>query len=70
MKELTYLHCQCQSYNSLANNFFCYLKSRKTATPCIFIVLEKQKDATIDLMKKLQKYNLMMYPIIITDVED
>lgn len=70
MKELTYLHCQCFSIVNISNNFFGYINCKKEAVPVIFIVSSDDKQTTIAIMKKLQKYGANIYPVIITDCED
>jgi glucosamine 6-phosphate synthetase-like amidotransferase/phosphosugar isomerase protein len=53
MKELTYLHCQCFPILNISNNFFGYINSTKHTVPCVFIVLDDNKQASINIMKKL-----------------
>ena len=56
MKELTYLHCQCFSIDSVANNFFNYARLHP-GMPAIFIVLDSQpedKRLVLATMREMQ----------------
>ena len=41
MKELTYLHCQCFTISSVANNLLNYAKIHQ-GMPAIFVILDSQ----------------------------
>lgn len=53
MKELTYLHCQSFNLMNIANNFFSFVKIRNSAVPCIFVILEEQREQAMFMMTKL-----------------
>ena len=69
MKELTYLHCQCFPTANISNNFFGYISTKK-GVPCIFCVVEDNKEETLAIMARLMKYQIDIYPVIITDCDD
>jgi glucosamine--fructose-6-phosphate aminotransferase (isomerizing) len=69
IKELTYMHCQCFSINSVSNQYFNYVKQNE-GTPTIFVVLDDEyKEKCINIMKHIkEKTNITA--IIISDVKD
>lgn len=69
MKELTYLHCQSFSTMNIQNNFFGYINTKK-GVPCVFCVVDDCKEETIQVMSKLLKHKIDIYPVIITDCTD
>ena len=72
MKELTYLHCQSFSITNIANNFFNYVQNNP-GMPAIYVILDsdqRDKQMSIQVMKKLQKRQVNTFTIIISDCED
>lgn len=69
MKELTYLHCQCFNIMNISNGMLNYVIARK-GVPCIFIVLQDNKDQSLTVMKRLSEAKIAIYPVIITDCSD
>jgi glucosamine--fructose-6-phosphate aminotransferase (isomerizing) len=69
MKELTYLHCQCFNIMNISNGFLNFVKAKK-GVPCIFIVLQDNKQQTLKVMKRLLEANIKIYSVIISDCTD
>ncbi len=69
MKELTYLHCQCFNIQNISNGFLNYVIARK-GVPCIFIVLEDNKQTSLLVMRRMLETGINIYPVIITDCSE
>lgn len=60
MKELTYLHCQCFTTSTVANNLFAYAKVNP-GMPAIFVILDstpEDKRTQITTMRKMLASNI------------
>ena len=54
---------------NISNNFFGFISTKK-GIPCIFCVVDDNKDETIRVMRLLHKHKIQLYPVIITDCTD